>query len=155
MNLRTYVLGPCGPGIWFFSLDAAQLIAVAGARASYGLPYYWAQMRVVLEKTHNSYFSSRGGRATATIDIEKDGPVLQQSPLDVFLTARFRLYSTLAGRLITCVVEHPPWELRHVRITRFAESVRRTMKVEFPGSDFLSHYSRGVDTRIGRPQRCG
>ncbi len=37
MNLRTYVVGAEGPGIWFFSLDAARRIAVAAARASYGL----------------------------------------------------------------------------------------------------------------------
>src|SRR4030095_16821006 len=30
MNLRTYVLGPQGPGIWFFSLDAASRLAVWG-----------------------------------------------------------------------------------------------------------------------------
>jgi len=29
MNLRTYVVGAEGPGIWFFSLDAARRIAVA------------------------------------------------------------------------------------------------------------------------------
>src|SRR5262249_5292507 len=42
MNLRTYVIGADGPGIWFFSLDAARFVAVLGARAMYGLPYYWA-----------------------------------------------------------------------------------------------------------------
>ena len=46
-NLRTYVRGPDGePGIWFFSLDAARLLAVVAARFTYGLPYKWAQMRV-------------------------------------------------------------------------------------------------------------
>src|SRR5215475_2064168 len=45
-NLRTYVIGPEGPGIWFFSLDAGKLLPVAGARASFGLPYYWADMHV-------------------------------------------------------------------------------------------------------------
>jgi uncharacterized protein YqjF (DUF2071 family) len=33
-NLRTYVRGPAGPGIWFFSLDAARLPAVYAARAT-------------------------------------------------------------------------------------------------------------------------
>ena len=32
MNLRTYVRGPSGPGIWFFSMDAAAVAAVLGAR---------------------------------------------------------------------------------------------------------------------------
>ena len=49
MNLRTYAVGPDGPGIWFFSLDAARIIAVLGARVSYGLPYYWSDMRVDID----------------------------------------------------------------------------------------------------------
>ena len=30
-NLRTYVRGPAGPGIWFYSLEAASALAVLGA----------------------------------------------------------------------------------------------------------------------------
>ena len=45
-NLRTYVRGPDGTsGIWFFSLEAARVLAVIGARTLYGLPYQWASMR--------------------------------------------------------------------------------------------------------------
>ena len=150
-NLRTYVVGAEGPGIWFFSLDAARRIAVAAARASYGLPYFWARMRVVIGQTQNEYFSSRRGRANATIKIEKGDPILQQSSLDVFLTARFRLYSIWAGLLITAEVQHAPWDLAQVRILQFEENVRRAMGVEFPSKDFVAHFSTGVDARIGRP----
>src|SRR4051794_9252126 len=46
-NVRTYVIGPDGrPGVYFFSLDAGSLSAVAAARASLGLPYMWARMSV-------------------------------------------------------------------------------------------------------------
>ena len=46
-NVLTYVIGPDGgSGVWFFSLDAASAIAVAGARLAYGLPYMWSRMRV-------------------------------------------------------------------------------------------------------------
>src|SRR5207253_428282 len=39
-NVRTYVRGPDGArGIWFFTLEAARLAAVMGARVTYGLPY--------------------------------------------------------------------------------------------------------------------
>src|SRR5215831_17923223 len=71
-NLRTYVIGPEGPGIWFFSLDAGKLLPVAGARASFGLPYYWADMHVDLGTGENFYFSNRGGRAKAQIRIAKE-----------------------------------------------------------------------------------
>ena len=46
-NVRTYAVDREGrAGIWFLSLDAARLGAVAVARASYQLPYYWSSMRI-------------------------------------------------------------------------------------------------------------
>jgi len=154
MNLRTYVLGPHGPGIWFFSLDAARLFAVLGARATFGLPYFWARMTVNTSAVENCYFSKRSQRASAFIRIAKDERIVQQSELDIFLTARFRLYSTYGRRLITARVQHPPWELNRVRILQFEENVRRAMDLEFPAHDFIAHHSTGVDTRIGFPSRA-
>jgi hypothetical protein len=153
MNLRTYVVGPEGPGIWFFSLDAACLLAVWGARATFGLPYFWAEMAVNLSATENFYFSNRSQGAKATIRIAKETRIMQQSELDIFLTARFRLYSTHGRRLITAQVQHAPWELNGVRILEFEENIRRVMEVEFPSHEFLAHHSTGVNTRISLPRR--
>jgi len=150
-NLRTYVIGPNGPGIWFFSLDAAKLSAVVGARATFGLPYFWADMNVDIGSVENFYFSSRGGRAKTRIRIAKETQIAEPSPLDMFLTARFRLYSVHRGRLLTAKVEHPPWQLSHIRVIDFEENVRRTMGLEFPSTDFVTHHSSGVDTKIGFP----
>src|SRR5215475_2042377 len=46
VNVRTYVEFGGMPGVFFFSLDAANLSAVLAARTMYRLPYYHAQMRV-------------------------------------------------------------------------------------------------------------
>ncbi|MEM7565301.1 MAG: DUF2071 domain-containing protein, partial [Pseudomonadota bacterium] len=43
-NLRTYVEGPDGPGVWFYSLDCNQAIAVEVARSFFCLSYYHAEM---------------------------------------------------------------------------------------------------------------
>src|SRR5579883_3335517 len=44
-NVRTYVhRGGRDPGVWFFSLDAANRLAVLGARLAFHLPYYHARM---------------------------------------------------------------------------------------------------------------
>jgi uncharacterized protein YqjF (DUF2071 family) len=49
-NVRTYATDRTGKsGVWFFSLDAARLLAVVGARAGYALPYFWARMRVTCD----------------------------------------------------------------------------------------------------------
>ena len=47
LNLRTYVRSRVTGqrGVYFFSLDAASLMAVIGARVLFGLPYYWAAMQ--------------------------------------------------------------------------------------------------------------
>lgn len=45
INVRTYVhYQGREPGVWFFSLDAANAIAVRIARAWFALPYYYANM---------------------------------------------------------------------------------------------------------------
>jgi uncharacterized protein len=151
-NLRTYVIGPEGPAIWFFSLDVSRFLAMAGARTTYGLPYFWADMRVRIDSKDNFYFSNRGGRVQTRIRIQKKSPVTEQSALDIFLTARYRLYSTLRGRLITAAVQHAPWRLNHIRILQFEENIRAAMGVEWPSADFLAHHSDGVETKIGVPR---
>ena len=44
LNLRTYVTHENKPGLWFFSLDAHNPVAVRLARATFGLPYFVAKM---------------------------------------------------------------------------------------------------------------
>jgi uncharacterized protein len=46
LNVRTYVHLYGGPGVWFFSLDTSNALAVWGARAALGLPYFGACMRL-------------------------------------------------------------------------------------------------------------
>jgi len=59
-NVRTYVIGPDGNrAVWFFSLGAARLAAVLGARVAYHLPYFWAKMRVASQNPTIHYRSRR------------------------------------------------------------------------------------------------
>jgi hypothetical protein len=45
LNVRTYVVCGGKPGVYFFSLDAANRLAVKTARFLYHLPYFHADMR--------------------------------------------------------------------------------------------------------------
>ena len=153
MNLRTYVVGPEGPGIWFFSLDAASRFAVAGARWGVGLPYYHAAMSMDTSGMQKSYSSRRRDGTFAEIKAETENRIIEQSDLDLFLTARFRLYSIRSGKLITVEVEHAPWELNCVRVLLLKENVRDAMGLKFESNDFLAHHSEGVDTKIAAPHR--
>ena len=46
LNVRTYVNLDGRPGVWFFSLDAASMLAVIGARLGIRLPYFRASMEM-------------------------------------------------------------------------------------------------------------
>ena len=154
-NLRTYVRGPDGEsGIWFFSLDAARLIAVLGARVFYGLPYRWSAMRVSRSGESVQYASRRhnpwrDGRTKIRV---LPGRPIAPDELERFLTARFRLYTTLAGRLAFADVEHEPWPLHEARIELLEQDLLEAAGLTTPNETPLVHYSPGVHVRIGRPR---
>jgi uncharacterized protein len=152
MNVRTYVREPGGErGIWFFSLEADRLAAVAGARLSYGLPYRWACMRVKHRSGRVEYTSRRHlrqGYARIAISAET---AIRPTDRELFLTARFRLYSRLFGRLCFAQVEHPPWPLESAVLLDLEQNVIQHSNLPAPDGDPLVHFSPGVHVRVGRP----
>lgn len=154
LNLRTYVRGPAGRGIWFFSLDAARLLAVAGARLSYGLPYHWAAMRVAQSSSRHVHYESERRDAEAAITVEVGAPLPDPDDLALFLTERYRLYTRLLGHLAVAPVEHAPWSLHRAKLIALRETVRRAAGL--PGGDepTLVHWSPGVQVRVGWPRRA-
>lgn len=155
-NVRTYVLGPDGrPGIWFFSLDAARLPVVAAARAGFGLPYQWARMSLRRNGDRVTYRSRRRGtgnpraRCDASVDFGAAFGADETGPLDHFLTARYRLYSMLAGHLVVAEVHHEPWPLRRAALVDLDQSVIEAAGLPPPSGDPLPHASDGVRVRVG------
>jgi uncharacterized protein len=151
-NVRTYVRDRHGaPGVWFFSLDAARLAAVIGARVMYALPYFWARMRVVSNGASVHYQSTRlhGPRAQSDIRVEAGEPVDAASRLELFLTARLRLYAYRGGRLLHADIQHQPWPLERVRVLGWTESLVRAAGLPAPAGEPLAHFSRSLDVRVG------
>jgi len=154
-NLRTYVRASSGePGIWFFTLEAARILAVAGARSLYGLPYRWAKMRVEPAGDTIDYSSVRrspGALAYNRLRI-RTGHSILPSELETFLTARFRLYTLLHGKLSFADVEHEPWPLHKAEILQLDQSLTDSVGLPRPHLKPMAHFSPGVHVRIGRPQ---
>lgn len=156
MNVRTYVRGAGGErGIWFFSLEAGRLAAVAGARLSYGLPYRWANMRVRWNSGEVEYTSRRHfGPGYAHIAVRRGSPI-QANEQARFLTARFRLYTKLAGRLAFAQVEHAPWPLESATLLNLDQDIIERCHLPAAAGDPLVHFSPDVSVRIGRPTFLG
>jgi uncharacterized protein len=157
-NVRTYVVGPDGfEGIWFFSLDAARLPAVLAGRTAYGLPYRWAEMAVTTTGDAVTYRSRRRSpdRAACAATVERGAPFAEAelTALDHFLTARFRLYATLAGRLVAADADHGPWPLRRARLRDLRDTLVTAPGLPAPTGEPTLHFSDGVAVRIGRWRR--
>jgi uncharacterized protein YqjF (DUF2071 family) len=156
-NLRTYVTGPDGiSAVWFFSLEAARLLAVLGARVGYHLPYFWAKMRVTSTGDTVCYQSQRHWPhdSTAMSDIViQPGSLYQPSDLterDHFLTARYRLYTFARGKLRHANIEHPPWPLARAAVMELRQTVFESAGIAPPSGTPLVHYSAELTVNIGR-----
>jgi len=157
-NVRTYVIGPDGSrAVWFFSLDAARLLAVIGARVAYGLPYFWARMRVTSEKGAIRYRSRRkwphSPKSTSDILVRPGDPFRPEEigERDHFVTARFRLYSVVRGKLSYAQIEHPPWPLARATVLELNQTLIESNGLETPCDAPLVHYSEELEVRIGFP----
>ena len=119
LNVRTYVIYDGKPGVWFFSLDAGNPIAVAIARAWFHLPYFRARMLCSERDGWIEYASDRTHAAAPPAALKgyyrPVGPVIipQAGTLEHFLTERYCLYTVDGrGRLIRAEIHHRPWPLQ-------------------------------------------
>jgi hypothetical protein len=158
-NVRTYVRDEQDrPGIWFFSLDAARLGAVAVARTTYGLPYYWANMRVRVSRDGARYGSSRrwpgpaGASSRVHIRIGASIEAGEVSERDHFLTARWMLFSKAGEGTRRARAEHAPWPLHRAEVDFVSDQLVRAAGLPLPDREPLVLYSPGVDVRISRPE---
>jgi uncharacterized protein YqjF (DUF2071 family) len=156
INVRTYVRDAQGrSGIWFLSLDAALLPAVLAARAGYWLPYFWSGIDVRATGERLSYRCRRrwpagGARCDAQVRM---GPPLAEPERDElahFLTARYRLFTAVAGRLAAAEAEHGDWPLHRATVLRLDQDLLQRAGLPAPAGDPLVHASPGVAVRIGR-----
>lgn len=158
-NVRTYVRDHQGrAGIWFLSLDAARLGAVAVARASYRLPYFWSSMRLDRDGRDMSYHCRRrlpGPRGTASDVRVRIGAAYQPGEptgRDHFLTARWVLFSVTGRHRSFARAAHPPWLLYRASTLAVRDGLLTAAGLPPPEGEPLAHYSPGVDVRIGWPE---
>lgn len=150
-NVRTYVRRRGeNPGVWFFSLDAANAIACRIAQKFFALPYFWADMTVA-DASDRWVFQSRrrSGSAYCHLDVRVGPDLAAPKPgsLEYFLVERYRLYSFRWGRLYEGEVRHQPYPLRSAEITHIDESLVKAAGVkEHPFSHVVA--STGVDVDV-------
>lgn len=158
-NVRLYSVDDEGRhGVVFRSLEASRLVTALAARFGYNIPYTWAKMRIARRGARLRYLSTRrwpdaGLRCAVTVEI---GPELTApTELDVFLTARWGLHSTLLGRTVWHPNFHRTWPLREARLISLDSDLvsGAGIRTESDWPDIPTRYSPGVLTHFGPPER--
>jgi uncharacterized protein len=156
LNVRTYVTVDGRPGVYFFSLDAARLIAVLGARVVFGLPYFMASMRVEVRPTPGGrevrYRSrrrwSRGSPAAFEARYRPTGPMRHPVPgsLEWFLTERYCLYVVnRRSQVRRLEIHHRPWPLQPAEAEVRVNTMASAAGIPLPDIAPLVHFGRRQD----------
>lgn len=130
LNLRTYVHDRAGvPGVWFYSLDANQWLAVEIARRFFHLPYEHAEMESRRTESGALRYQSKrlGGGAQSECVFEYAAgarlPEATPGSLEFFLIERYRLYAYAHGRLRRGAVFHEPYSLCRAEVTAWDDNL--------------------------------
>ena len=165
LNLRTYVTAEGRPGVWFFSLDAHNPLAVRLARATFKLPYFDARMSCETESEEVRYHSTRTHRGAPAADFvgryrPVGGPLSQSKPgtLENFLTERYCLYAGDGGKgrrgVLRGEIHHQTWPLYRAEVELETEPDEMTAQigVRLPRVEPVLHFSRKLEVHAWLPR---
>jgi uncharacterized protein YqjF (DUF2071 family) len=152
LNVRTYVRVGERFGVWFFSFDAANRLAVRGARFLYNLPYYDAVMAVRPEAEGIVYESRRVHTGAPPAEFvghyAPTGPVYhaERGTLEYFLVERYCLFmKSRTGELGYLDVHHLPWPLQAATARIDMNTMGTAARIELPPDPPLVHFARHLE----------
>jgi uncharacterized protein YqjF (DUF2071 family) len=165
LNLRTYVRDQRTgtPGVYFFSLDAGNLLAVAAGRLLYNLPYYWAEMRLEQRSEREFSFYSRrrlsGEEVLFKARYRGLGPTRRlaesrSGTLEYFLTERYSLFThNRAGQAMRASIHHVPWPLEEAEAEIVHNDLAAAIGIRLPDQEPVLHYSRRLAVYVWQLER--
>jgi uncharacterized protein YqjF (DUF2071 family) len=149
LNLRTYVRERHSnlPGVFFFSLDAANPAAVLAARAFFKLPYYWAHMKIETKDGREFHYQSTRLLTVKDVRFRASYRSLCQpgtkGGLESFLTERYCLYTTdKQGTLYRGNIHHLPWPLEMAEAEIEINELPQVHGIQLPEVKPVLHYAR-------------
>lgn len=158
LNVRTYATVDGKAGVYFFSLDAANLPAVWAARAFYHLPYSHARINVEMAGDAVSYFSRRvNGEAELKAHYRPTNPVQLRQPgtLEHWLTERYCLYTVVNRRIYRGNIHHLPWPLQDAESEIQQNTMAAAAGVSLPAGKPLLHFAKQLQVLIWPLKKVG
>ncbi len=151
LNVRTYVTLEGKPGVYFFSLDAANLPAVWAARTFYRLPYFYARMSAATQNDWIAYESRRHQESAEFHGRYRPaGPVKLRAPgtLEYWLSERYCLYTVADDGVYRAEIHHDQWPLQDAEAELEINTVAAAAGIPPLQGAPLLHFSRRLEVLI-------
>jgi uncharacterized protein len=160
LNVRTYVTLHGIPGVYFFSPDASNPIAVVIARTMFHLPYFNAVMSSEHVDDTIHYYSRRTHRGAPSSEFRATyrpiAPITfaQHGSLAHWLTERYCLYTvSLDDRVYRGDIHHIQWPLRSAELEVTSDTMAISHGIHLPEIPPLLHYTERLEVLIWPLQR--
>jgi len=180
--LRTYVTFEDKPGLFYFSVDAANLSAVWLARVFFRMQYWHSAMHVSgatiqaqRDKAPHDKAPHDKERAIHFRSSRLHGPAANQGPasfevvyapegeperarrrtLDEFLTERYCIYSWNRRKYYRTEIHHQPWPLQPAAVEIRANTIADPIGVALPATPDVCHFSRSLKMLAWAPEIIG
>lgn len=148
LNVRTYVTIDGKPGVYFFSLDAGNAMAVLAARTAFHLNYYNALMSMTRGPDGFRYLSRRTDRRGQPADFSAryraagKGFRAQPGSLAYFLVERYCLYAVSPStRVYRTDIHHKPWLIQPAEADLDAAALLQAADIPPPVSEAVLHFA--------------
>lgn len=144
LNVRTYVKYNGRSGVYFFSLDADNLLAVSAASTGDFLPYRLAHMQTTNgeEKTFKSRRIQKDSfLETLGLSYRVMHEPVVRTKLETWLTERYCLWTKPKGRLLRLDIKHSPWNLHYVKGEIHHNSMASFLPINLHKKQPIAHYS--------------
>ena len=152
LNVRTYITLDGKPGVYFFSLDAANLLAVRGARTLYYLPYWYSDMEIKNSGSNIIFKSKRLHDpdielACSYRPISEPFKVTKGS-FEEWMVERYCFYTlNSSGVPLRCDILHEPWTLQEAEAEFSTNSILSKQGIDVDSHVPIFHFAKKLEVR--------
>lgn len=157
VNVRTYVKKNGKPGVYFFSLDTPNKLAIKAARTGYSLPYFFADVSMKRSTTDVDCLSIRKERGlpreSLHVVYRPDGEAIpnKEGSFPHWMAERYCLWSLFGDELFRTDIHHRKWALESVDIELKVNTMAQYVPREYLNKAPIAHYSLSKNTLFWLP----
>ena len=152
LNVRTYVTLDGKPGVYFFSLDADNWLAVKGAKTFYHLPYWYSEMQIKNNGNNIEFASKR--RSNSKIELACSyRPISQpfqatKGSFEEWMVERYCFYTlNSSGVPLRCEILHEPWVLQEAEAEFKHNTILSEQGIVVESEKPILHFAKKLEIR--------